>query len=144
MAAMQRTVATDPGGSQLAAKFQQLAMAVLVAGPSVSEEITLGGGFGRLAIEIQNLGPTNVFDAVTIEAQAHPLGSWFTYVTDAQINTGTAVAGLFDLIVGDLDDLAAAANAMIVLITTGLHAVRITLSSATGAVTANIYATAGR
>ena len=126
-----------------AMQFAESAVAVPATGTGETSEILLYGLYDRVAFQITNNGPTNAFDAMVIEAKAHSDGAWTSYVTSAQLNTGTAIAGLLILVVTNPTTLAADGVSFIVINTTGLYSVRITISSDTDAVTADVIGTAG-
>jgi hypothetical protein len=115
-------------------------VSVAVSGNTVVISILLNGLADRVAIGITNAGPTNALDQCVIEAQDGEGGTWFTYVSNAELNTGTALAGRLDLVVTNPTTLAADGHSFIVLDVRGLYAVRLVASAATGAVTVSAKA----
>jgi len=143
MSQMTPTVISDAAGNTLAYQFEQLAMVVPVATNGTSDEVVLSGKFSRAAFDLLNKGPIRAFDQAFLEAQAHPNGAWFTYLSNAELNTGTAIAGRLVLVVINPTTLAADGQSFVLIDCTGLHAMRWRISSATDPVSADIRGSAG-
>lgn len=111
-------------------------------------EILVQGEAGPCTINIANTG-ANPFTACLIAAQASPnappaSGNLFpTYITNAQLNTGTALADLLVALSGNPTTLAAGANVNIVIKCNGAWRIQVRATSALGT-TARLRATIGK
>jgi hypothetical protein len=112
--------------------FDSDVVTVLAGSNSVLHTFTLLGLPFVISALIENLD-ANAFDQFLVEAQLVEDGSWFTYITDAQIGTGTAIANVLRSVSTDLGALVATTGAGLLSIEgAGLHAVRFAASKATG------------
>ena len=131
----------DAAGRLQAQQFEETALAV-GTGASPSQDIRPNGRFGRTAIELTNTGGTNALATCKVQAKVHPNGAWFDWVTSAELNTGTAIAGRLVQVVTNPTNLAAAGVSNIVIDTTALWAIRLSMTGA-AATTVTIRATSG-
>jgi hypothetical protein len=133
------TTIQDNAGRLQSQQFEQAALAVTTAA-SPSQEIHLNGRFGRTAIELTNTVAL-ALASCKVQAKVHPNGAWFDWVTSAELNTGTAIAGRLVQVVGNPTTLNNAVSNFI-LDTTALWAIRLNLTAASTA-TVTVRANAG-
>lgn len=131
----------DAAGRLLAQSWERTSLAVDTAADTIEPEIPLKGRIERVALEIRNDDGVHALNDVVIQAQASPNADWLDYITAAQLNTGTAVANLLDLVVTNPTTLAAGGKSLVVFVTRGLYKVRVKLKMATAAGLASLFAT---
>jgi len=109
--------------------FETPAVAVPVSGDTVLGTVGCRGCSSRAIIEVENTDGADAFDSCIIEAQAFPEGAWFTYLSSAQLNTGTAIPGKLISVTTNPTTLAAGAKAIIIIDTTAIYAFRVAVSA---------------
>ncbi len=87
---------------------------------------------GSMLACIQNLGGTNAFTAFKIQAKATPNSPWLDYITSAQLNTGTAIAGLLITVVTNPTTLAEGGSSQVAFQTNGAWAIQFIGTSTSG------------
>ena len=134
----------DAHGSLLAITFEQLALVIPAGGNTNCVTLTLKGRFSRVVMELDNIAAGQALDQCLVQYQAHPDADWATWVSNAELNTGTAIAGRLIKVVTNPTTLASGSKSQIILDTTALHAIRLAVSAAADSATINIRGTAGR
>lgn len=142
MSVMIPTAIQDASSRLVARQFEQSALAVITSA-TPSSDMQLDGRFERAVVELSNAGGAASLNACKIQAKAHPNGDWFDYITSAELNTGTALAGRLLLVSTNPTTLAASAASRIVIDTTALFAIRISMTTASGTATITIRAGVG-
>lgn len=134
------TMPIDASGSTRSIQVDQtFAVGAAIAGPTVKLE----GKCSRVALELQNLDAAIALTAVKIQARAHPNGSKIDYISSAQLNTGTAITNLLDLVVTNPTTLAALGKSLIIFNCVGIEDFNLVVTSASGTPNVRMLATAG-
>jgi len=113
---------------------------MVAATPTVIGVIQTNNSYGPMLIEVKNVD-TTAFTACKIQALATPNGDWTDYVTSAQLNAGTAIAGILLAVIGNPTTLAGGADALIAIQTNGAWAIQL-VATATSGSTGQIMAAA--
>lgn len=122
---------TDSSGRTISRHFESGTVAVDSSGESLGPCL-VDGGSDSIITELANVGSTNPFTNVKIQAKASPNADWIDYISNSQLNAGTAVANLLDLVLTNPTTLAAAGKSLIVFRANGMFAFQFIVTSTLG------------
>ena len=130
------------GGEVYGAWWEGAATAMAAATATILGVLQTNCSYGPMLLEIKNVD-TPAFNACKIQILATPDGDWIDYVTSAQLNAGTAIAGVLLAVVGNPTTLAGGANALAAIQTNGAWGIQVIATSAS-ACTGQLMACARR